>query len=68
MFILTKCLWEYMSHIFFHVYIGVVDYLASVQIQTIVVTTVDVVGESLNDSGGDDSESSLIVAVDWEWW
>jgi hypothetical protein len=30
-----------------------------------VAPNVDVLGTSLHDAGGDESESSLIVAVDW---
>jgi hypothetical protein len=50
------------------VYVGAVDYSAFVQISTIVATNVDVLGASLYDSRGDESESFLIVAVDWQWW
>jgi len=47
MLILSKCLCEYICHIFVRVYVGVVDYSAFVQILTIVVTNVDVFGASL---------------------
>jgi hypothetical protein len=68
MLILSKCLCEYICHMFVLVYEGVVDYLACVQISTIVVTNVDVLGSRLYDSHGDESESSLIVAFDWQRW
>jgi hypothetical protein len=68
MLILSKRLCEYISQIFVHVYGGVVYYSAFVQISTIVVTNVDVLGASLYESSGDESESSLIVAVDWQRW
>jgi len=50
------------------VYVGVIDYLAFVQISTIVITNVNVLGASPYDSRGDESESSLIIAVDWQQW
>jgi hypothetical protein len=68
MLILSKRLCEYICHIFVRVYVGVVDYSSFVQISTIVLTNVDVLGASLYDSRGDESESSLIVAVDWQRW
>ena len=66
MLILSKCLCEYICHIFIHVYIGVADYSAFVQISTIVITHIEVLSVSLYDSRGDKSKSSLIVAVDWQ--
>jgi hypothetical protein len=68
MLILSKRLCEYICHIFVRVYVGVVDYLVFVQISTIVVTNVNVLGGSLYDSRGYESESSLIVAFDWQRW
>jgi hypothetical protein len=68
MLILSKCLCEYICHIFVCVYVGVVDYLAFVPISTIVITDVNVLGASLYESRGDESESSLTIAVDWQRW
>jgi hypothetical protein len=68
MLILSMCLWEYICHIFVRVYVGVLDGLAFMQISTTVVTLVDVLSASLYDSHGNESESSLIVAVDWQRW
>ena len=47
-------------------YVGVVEYSVFGQISTIVVTNVDVLLARLYDSRGDESESSLNVAVDWQ--
>jgi len=66
MLILCKCLCEYICHIFVCVYVGVVEYSVFGQISTIVVTNVDVLLARLYDSRGDESESSLNVAVDWQ--
>jgi hypothetical protein len=68
MLMLSKCLCEYICHRLVRVCVGVVDYSAFVQISTIVVTNVNVVGASHYDSHGAGSESSLIVAVDWQRW
>jgi hypothetical protein len=54
-------------HIYDRLYVGVVDYSALVQISISVVTNVDVHGASQYVSGSDESQSSLIVAVDWQW-
>jgi len=64
MLILSKCLGEYVCHIFARVYLEVVDYCAFVHISTIVITNLNVLSGSLYDSHSDESESSLHVAVD----
>ena len=53
MLILSKCLCEYICHIFVRVYVGVVDYSAFVQISTVVIANVDVLSSSFDDSRGD---------------
>ena len=68
MLIFSKCFREYICHIFVCVYVGVVDYSSSVQISTVVIANVDVFSSSFDDSRGDQSESTLIVAVDWQQW
>ena len=68
MLILSKCFLEYICHIFVCVYIGVVDYSSSRPILTVVIANVDVFSSSFDDSHGDESESALIVTVDWQWW
>ena len=49
-------------------YVGVVDYLLSMQISTVVIANVNVLSSSFDESRGDKSESTLIVGVDWQWW
>ena len=49
-------------------YVGVVDYSSFMQISTVVIANVDVFSSSIDDSHSDNSESSLIVTVDWQWW
>jgi hypothetical protein len=68
MVICCKCFRECICHIFIYVYVGVVDYSAFVQISTIVIANVDVLRSSFDESRGDLSESTLIVAVDWHQW
>ena len=68
MLIFCKCFREYICHIFVCVYVGVVDYSAFVQMSTVVIANVDVFSSSHDDSCGDLSESTLIVAVDWQRW
>ena len=68
MLIFCKCFREYICHIFVHLYVGVVDYSAFVQISTVVTPNIDVFSLSFDGSCGDTSESTLIVAVDWQWW
>ena len=47
-------------------HVGVVDYSSSVQISTAVIANVDVLSLSFDDSRGDQIETTLIVAVDWQ--
>jgi hypothetical protein len=68
MLIFSKCFHEYMCHIFVCVYVGVVDYLLSMQISTVVIANDDVFSSSLDDFLVDKSESTLIVTVDWQRW
>jgi len=68
MLIFGKCFRDYICHIVGCVYVGVVDYSSSMQISTVVIGNVDVFSLSFDDSRGDKSESTLIVAVDWQWW
>jgi len=68
MHIFSKCFREYICYIFVCVYVGVVDYSSSMQISTVVIANVDVFSSSFDDSRGDKSESTLIVAVEWQWW
>ena len=68
MLIFSKCFCEYICHIFIHVYVGVVDHSAFVQILTVVIANIDVLSSSFDDSRGDKGESTLIVAVDWQRW
>jgi len=68
MLIFSKCFHEYICHIFVCVYVGVVDYLLSMQISTVVIANVNVLSSSFDESRGDKSESTLIVGVDWQWW
>ena len=49
-------------------YVEVVHYSSCMQISTVVIANVDVFSSSFDDSRGDKSESTLIVAVDWQWW
>ena len=49
-------------------HVGVVDYSSSMQISTVVIANVDMLSSSFDDSHGDKSESTLIVAVDWQRW
>jgi len=46
------------------VYGGVVDYLLSMQISTLVMANIDVFGLSCDNSRGEKGESILIVGVD----
>jgi hypothetical protein len=46
------------------VYVGVVDYLASMEISTVLVAQVDMFRSGLDHSGGEMCESSMIVTVD----
>jgi len=64
----SRCFREYICHIFVCVFIGVVDYLACIQISTVVIANFDVISSSCDDSRGDMGESTLIAAVDWQWW
>jgi hypothetical protein len=68
MLIFCKCFREYICQIFLSVYVGVVDYLSSVQISTVGQANVDVFSSSFDDSCGDMGESTPIVAVDWQRW
>ena len=68
MLIFSKCFREYICHIVVRLYVGVVDYLSSMQILTVVIANVDVFSSSFDDSRGDKGESTLIDAVDWQWW
>jgi hypothetical protein len=45
--------------------VGVADYLAIVEISTVVVANVDMLRPSFDDSSSDVSESALVVATDW---
>jgi len=68
MLIFCMCCREYICNIFVCVYVRVVDYSSSLQISTVVTPNIDVFSLSFDDSCGDTSESTLIVAVDWQWW
>jgi len=68
MLIFSKCFCEYICHIFVCVYVGVVDYSSFMQISTVVIANVDVLSSSFDDSRGDMSESTLVVAVHWQRW
>jgi hypothetical protein len=68
MFVLSKYLCEFICHIYVHVKVEIVDYSVFLQILTIVITTIDVLGASLYDLCGNESESSLIATVDSQWW
>jgi len=68
MLIFSKSFHESICHIFVCVNVGVVDYSSSMQISTVVIANVDAFSSSFDDSRGDKSESTLIVAVDWQWW
>jgi hypothetical protein len=47
-------------------YVGVVNYLAGMEISTIVIANVDVLRASLYDPGCDMTKCALIVAIDRE--
>ena len=49
-------------------HVGVVDYLSSMQISTVVIANVHMLSSSIDDSRGDKSQRTLIVAVDWQRW
>jgi len=66
MLIFCKCFREYICHIFIIVYVEVVDYSSSMPISTGVIANVDVFSSSFDVSRGDNGESTLIVAVDWQ--
>jgi len=66
--IFSKGFCEYICQIFLSVYVGVVDYLSFMQSLTVVIANVDVLRSSLDDSRGDKSESTLVVAVEWQQW
>ena len=68
MLILLKGFRQYIHHIFIHVYVGVVNYLVFVQISTVVIANVNLLSSSFDASHGNQSESTLTVAVDWQWW
>jgi len=68
MHIFCKCFCKYICHILVCVYVGAVDYSSSMQISTVVIANVDVFSLSFDDSGGDKVQSTMIVAVDWQWW
>ena len=68
MLLFSKCFGEYICHIFICVYVGVVDYSSLMQILTVVVAGVDMFSSSFDDSRGNEGESTLIVAVDWQLW
>jgi len=48
--------------------VRVVDDSSSMPILTGVIANVDVFSSNFDDSHGDNSEGTLIVAVDWWWW
>ena len=66
MLIFCKCFREYIYHIVVCVFIGVVDSSSSMQISTVVIANVDVFSSSFDESQGDQGESTLIDAVDWQ--
>ena len=68
MLIFRKCFREYICHIFVCLYVGVVDYSSSMHISTVVIAHLNVRSSRLDDSCGDKSESTPVVAVDWKWW
>jgi hypothetical protein len=68
MLIFLKGFHEYIHHIFIPVKVGVVNYLAFMQISTVVIANVDVLSSSFDAFRGNQSQITLIVAVDWEQW
>jgi len=68
MLIFSTCFREYTCHTLVCVNIGVVDYLSSMQISTVVIANIDVFSLSFDNSSRDMGESTLIVAVDWQRW
>jgi len=66
--IFSKCFREFIYNIFVYVYIRVDDNSLSMQISTVVIAKVEVLSSSSDDSHGDNSESTMVVAVDWQWW
>jgi hypothetical protein len=68
MLMFSKCFREYIYHIFIFVYVGVVDYLSSMEISTVVYANVDVFSSSFDDSRGNKSESTLIGTADLQRW
>jgi hypothetical protein len=59
---------EYIGHILVSVYREVVDYSSFSPTSTVVIGNIDVFSSSFDDSRGDKGESTLIDAVDWQWW
>ena len=68
MLMFSKCFRGYICHIFVFLYVGVVDYLSFMEILTVMIAKVDFLSSSFDDSHGDKSESTQVVAVDWQWW
>jgi len=66
MLILCQGLGEYVCYILVGVQVGVVNYLAAMQISTIVVENVNMLWASLDDPNCDITKSALIVAIDRE--
>ena len=50
------------------VYIGVVDCSSSMQMATVVIANANVLNLNFDDSHGDQSESTLNIAVNWPRW
>jgi hypothetical protein len=66
--ILRQSLGEYVCHILVRVQVEVVDYSLPMQILTDVIGNINMLSVIFDDSRGDNSESTLIVAVYWLWW
>ena len=66
MLILRQGLGLYVCHILVRVHVEVVNYLAGVEISTIVIANVDMLCVSLYDPSCDMTKCALIVAIDRE--
>jgi len=64
--ILRQGLGSYVCHVLVCVHVGVVNYLAGMEISTIVIANVDMLCASLSDPSCDMTKCALIVTIDRE--
>jgi hypothetical protein len=67
MHILPQALDQNICLISRYMHVRVVDYLAGMAIERILIANTDMLCESLHDSNSDVTERNLIIAIDLEW-